>query len=78
MMRDKYKIKSQMLHAYELLIPSAVYTAKNPDIAKHGESIIRESDALRIVTTIPPEFLRVLKGENIWQHGIPEVLEALH
>ena len=33
---------------------------------------------IHIHTDIPDIFLNVLKGENIWQPGIQEVLEALH
>jgi 23S rRNA pseudouridine955/2504/2580 synthase len=33
---------------------------------------------IHIHTDIPDVFLNVLKGENIWQPGIQEVLEALH
>ena len=28
--------------------------------------------------TIPKEFVEVIKGENLWQPGIQEVLGALH
>ena len=33
---------------------------------------------IHIHTDIPDIFLNILKGENIWQPGIQEVLEALH
>ena len=63
-MKKNYQIKDQMLHAYELIIPVKAY----PDL----------NDALHITTCIPEEFVRVLKGEDIWQPGIQEVLGALH
>jgi 23S rRNA pseudouridine955/2504/2580 synthase len=55
--KNKYKIQSQMLHAYELDMPQ---------------------EALHVHTSIPDEFVRVLKGENLWEPGIPEALEGLH
>lgn len=61
--KEKYKICDQMLHAYELDIP------KELDIPEKG---------LNIKTDIPKEFIKVIKGENIWEPGIQEVLEALH
>ena len=33
---------------------------------------------IHIHTDIPDIFLNILKGENLWQPGIQEVLEALH
>lgn len=60
----QYGVKSQMLHAYELHIPK-----KSDD--KLTQDIIVKTD-------IPDIFIRVLKGEKIWEHGIQEVLEALH
>lgn len=33
---------------------------------------------IHIHTDIPVDFTNVLKGEDIWEPGIPEVLEALH
>ena len=33
---------------------------------------------IHVHTDIPASFINVLKGEQIWQPGIPEVLEALH
>lgn len=60
----QYGIKSQMLHAYELHIP------KKSD-NKLTQDIIAK-------TQIPDVFIKVLKGEKIWEHGIQEVLEALH
>ena len=63
-MKKNYHIKDQMLHAYELIIPVKAYPKLNDD--------------LHITTCIPDEFVRVLKGENIWQPGIQEGLGALH
>lgn len=60
----QYGVKSQMLHAYELHIPK-----KSDD--KLTQDIIVKTD-------IPDSFIKVLKGEKIWEHGIQEVLEALH
>ncbi len=60
----QYHVNSQMLHAYELHIPK-----KSDD--KLTQDII-------IKTDIPDSFIKVLKGEKIWEHGIQEVLEALH
>ena len=33
---------------------------------------------IHVHTDIPASFINALKGEQIWQPGIPEVLEALH
>ena len=63
-MKKNYQIKDQMLHAYELIIPVKAYPELNND--------------LRITTCIPDTFMQVLKGEDIWQPGIQEALEALH
>ena len=62
--RKKYKIKSQMLHAFEL------------DIDKSATQMLAQG--LNVKTQIPQEFEDVLKGENLWEHGIQEVLGALH
>ena len=51
----KYNIKSQLLHAYEV-----VYTPIQ----------------LNVHTEIPKDMDNVLRGENIWQPGIQEALEA--
>ena len=61
--KKKYNISNQMLHAYELDIP------KELNISEKG---------LNIKTEIPKEFVEVIKGENLWQPGIQEVLGALH
>lgn len=55
--KNKYNIKSQMLHAYELIMPSL---------------------DIHVKTQIPDYFMAVLKGEKLWEPGIPEDLEALH
>lgn len=62
--KRKYGISNQMLHAYELVLPPS------------GELGLEAG--LTVKTEIPPEFQLVLKGENLWEHGIPEVLEAQH
>ena len=51
----KYNIKSQLLHAYEVVYPSM---------------------QLNVHTEIPKDMDKVLRGENIWQPGIQEALEA--
>ena len=58
-----YGIKSQMLHAFQLIIPPEAYPKTEKDIS--------------ISTLIPKEFVDVLKGEDIWRPGIQEDLEAL-
>lgn len=55
--QEQYKIRNQMLHAYEIDIPD-----RN----------------LNLHTPIPDEFSKVIKGEDLWEPGIPEALEALH
>lgn len=54
---NNYKIKDQMLHAFELDLPQK---------------------SLHLHTPIPTEFVNVLKGEKLWEPGIPEDLEGLH
>ena len=53
-----------MLHAFEL------------DIDKSATQMLAQG--LNVKTQIPQEFEDVLKGENLWEHGIQEVLGALH
>lgn len=55
--KKKYKVSSQLLHSYELILPE-----RN----------------LNINAGLTQEFVSILKGEGIWQPGIPEALEALH
>lgn len=62
--KRKYGISNQMLHAYELVLPPL------------GELGLNEG--LNVKTEIPVEFLKVLKGENLWERGTQEVLEAQH
>lgn len=62
-LREKYGIKDQMLHAFQLILPNNVYTKADSDI--------------NIVTEFPEDFKRVLEGERLWERGIPEDLEAL-
>lgn len=62
--KKRYQISAQMLHAFELLIqPAAQLGLEN---------------GLHLVTPVPKEFERILKGEGLWEHGIPEALEARH
>lgn len=81
-MKEKYRIKSQMLHACELVIPAAVYRLKDVRNLHTADkkilSSIKDSKNQVIRTPIPDEFITVLKGENIWRLGIQEDLEALH
>lgn len=53
--KKKYNIKSQLLHAYEVVYPPM---------------------QLKIHTEIPKDMEHVLRGENIWQPGVREALEA--
>lgn len=62
--KKKYGIANQMLHAYELVLPPLKELGLD--------------DGLTVKTEIPQEFLAVLKGEKLWEHGTPEVLEAQH
>ncbi len=62
--RKKYQITSQMLHAYELILPEM----EEPLAYLSG----------RIFTAkAPPVFYRVIK-ETAWQHGIQEAFEVQH
>lgn len=60
--KRKYGISNQMLHAYELVFPPL------------GELGLDEG--LTVKTEIPLKFLEVLKGENLWELGTQEALEA--
>lgn len=62
--KRKYGISNQMLHAYELVLPPSDELGLN--------------EGLTVKTEIPLKFLEVLKGENLWEHGTQEVLEARH
>lgn len=62
--KRKYGISNQMLHAYKLELPPLSELGLNEE--------------LTVKTEIPEEFLAVLKGENLWEHGTQEGLEALH
>jgi len=58
--REKYQIKSQLLHAYELRMPD--FTGELSYLSKK-----------QFIAPCPKEFTSFLKGEQlIWQHGIPE------
>lgn len=54
--KNKYKLKSQLLHSYQMIIPE-----RN----------------INVTAPLPKDMVDVLKGENLWQPGIPEALEAL-
>lgn len=62
--KTKYNINSQLLHAFELNIP------KNETVGI--------MDELSVITQLPDEFIKCLKGEKLWAPGIQEALEALH
>ncbi len=66
---DKYNCKSQLLHSYELEIP---------DMPICNGSRNSNDNNLHVYTAIPETFIKVLKGENLWQPGIQEALEALY
>ena len=77
--KEKYGIKNQMLHAYELAIPKAISSNMNIDnAADKDNAYINDTGEMCIRTNVPDEFIKVLKGENLWQHGTQEDLEALH
>lgn len=44
----------------------------------HAYELDYPDKKLKLHTKIPEEFVRLLKGEDIWEHGIQEALEALH
>lgn len=62
--RKKYHLQYQLLHAFEL------------DLPKNERILITEP--IRIYAPMPKLFVRIIEGENICQHGIPEGLEDLH
>ena len=77
--KEKYGIKNQMLHAYELAIPKAISSNMNIDnAADKDNAYINDTGEMCIRTNVPDGFIKVLKGENLWQHGTQEDLEALH
>ena len=77
--KEKYGIKNQMLHAYELAIPKAISSNMNIDnAADKDNAYINDIGEMCIRTNVPDGFIKVLKGENLWQHGTQEDLEALH
>ena len=76
---EQYGIKNQMLHAYELAIPKAISSNMNIDnAADKDNAYINDIGEMCIRTNVPDGFIKVLKGENLWQHGTQEDLEALH
>lgn len=54
--KAKYRIQSQLLHSYQLII---------------------DEKSINVTAPIPKEMVEVLKGEGLWQPGIPEDLEVL-
>lgn len=63
--KKKYQITSQMLHAYELVLPE--------DMGERFSSLSGQ----RFFAEVPPVFYRLIK-ETAWQHGIQEALEVQH
>lgn len=63
--RKKYQIASQLLHAYELVLPENM---KEPFSGLSGKVFY---------APVPPVFYKVIK-ETVWQHGIQEALGVLH
>ena len=62
--KKKYKIEDQMLHAYELKLP----TLKEPLDNLSGKMFQAK---------VPAVFWKMIK-ETTWEHGIQEALEVLH
>lgn len=68
--RQQYGVSSQLLHAYELVLePAALCMLPETAAAQNG---------LTVRAAVPAAFMKVIEGEDLWQPGIPEVLEALH
>ena len=63
-LNKKYKIKYQMLHSYELVIPQGLMSS------------ITEETVIR--TPLPDVYIDFLKREGLWEPGIQEVLEDQH
>ena len=47
-------------------------------LADKDNAYINDTGEMCIRTNVPDGFIKVLKGENLWQHGTQEDLEALH
>lgn len=63
--KKRYQIVSQMLHAYELVLPENM---REPLSGLSGQAFY---------APVPPVFYKVIK-ETGWQHGIQEALGVLH
>lgn len=63
--KKKYQIETQMLHAYELILPDNM------------EERLSRLSGRTFLAPVPPIFYRLIK-ETAWQHGIQEDLEVLH
>ena len=63
-LNKKYKIKYQMLHSYELVIPQGLMSS------------ITEETVIR--TPLPDVYIDFLKREGLWEPGIQEALEDQH
>ena len=57
--RSKYGLKWQLLHAYRV------------EFDKMTDSL-NYLNGTHIEAPLPEQFVNILKGENLWQHGIPE------
>ncbi len=62
--KKKYQIASQLLHAYELVLPEI-------------EGALSGLSGQVFLAKVPPVFYRVIE-ETAWQHGIQEALEVQH
>ena len=62
--RKKYKVTSQLLHAYQL---------EFPELTSPFEDVSRKTYTAKV----PTEFWKVIK-ETAWQHGTQEALEVQH
>lgn len=62
--REKWGIKDQLLHSYELHMPSM-------------DGTLKELSNKKITAKVPDCFWKIIK-ETKWQHGIQEALEVRH
>lgn len=62
--KEKYNVRSQMLHAYQLIFPEM-------------EEPLSYLSGKEVKAAVPPLFYRIIK-ETKWQHGTQEALEVQH
>lgn len=74
LLMQKYHYRYQLLHAYQLQTGSSFQA----DLAMSCGQRDRMLCKLDVHTEIPVVYEKFLKGEHLWQHGLPEDLEALH